>query len=162
MQMRRCNAAGISYLTHRLALPGFLAGDDVELGEMGVIGFVAVAMIHDYQAAVSAISASIHHDTVSGGLGRGAYGSGNIHTRVISAFTRERIRTLPVAAHQQTIHRPDAGPCIHVPVVRIVKAGEVRTAQVIVFRDGFGKSRNELALRRDIAWPLELVLDPVS
>ena len=47
------------------------------------------------------------------------------------------------------------------PAARVSKAGKVGTAQVIVFRHGLGKSRDKFALGGDIAWSLELVLDPV-
>src|SRR5258708_15535148 len=115
MQVWRGHSTGGADFTHWLAMPDFLTEHDVELRQVRVVGFVAVAMIQDDQAAVSAFAVGKHYDTVRGGLGRRTHGSGNIHTRVIRAFTGERIRALAVAVHQQTIPRPVPAPRILVP-----------------------------------------------
>src|SRR5579863_5814442 len=86
----------------------------------------------------------------------------NIHARVPGAFARKRIGTPSEAAHEHTVHGPDAGPCVEMPAARKLKAREIGSAEVIIFGDGLRKGRYELAFGGDVDWPLQLLLNSVS
>src|SRR5436309_15722612 len=118
MQVRRRHSARCSHRANWLALANLLPGDHVEPGQVSVVGFVTVTVIDDHQPAISAKTLGEYNDAVRGRIRRRTHGSRDIDACVISAFTREWIGALAVAAHESSVHRPVAWPCIDVPAPR--------------------------------------------
>ena len=64
MQVGSGHASRTADRAHQVAPAHFLAGLDVELGEVRVIGLHAAAMIDDHEAAISAVGCGVYYDAV--------------------------------------------------------------------------------------------------
>src|SRR5579883_1433196 len=111
MQVRPGGAAGGAHTAHDVAAAHFLAGANVNLGKVRVIGLDAAAVVnHDQPAVAAADPFGMRHDAVRGGAHALAHWTADIDALVKRAFTRERIGALPVGAHDEAaVHRPERG-----------------------------------------------------
>jgi len=171
VEMRGGGAACLTGPGDDLAASDALAGEDIEVGEVAVVGFHSIAMVDDEKATIAGVDVGEFDLAAGSGNHRGPDGDGDVDAGVEAAMAIERIEALAVEAGEAALDRPEAG-LIFEEIARTNRAGSVERVaegggesgvaeEVIVF-DGIVEGGGELGFDAEGLFGFEFAFDSVG